>query len=125
MGVPVHALCLGQVGTAAAGVVAVCTHRAAMPSTRFVLREPSTQVDVHVRDVAQWVALRTDERQRFSARLSAATGTAAAEVEADLSRGRLMGASEAVAYGLLDEICGPEAEIHRLPGSPIGFRPLR
>jgi ATP-dependent Clp protease protease subunit len=125
MGVPVHALCLGQVGTAAIGVVAVCAHRAAMPSTRFLLREPSTQVDLHVRDMAQWVELRADERRRFCARLAAATGTAPAEVEADLSRGRLLGAAEAVSYGLLDEVCGPEAEIRRLPGPPIGFRPLR
>ena len=34
MGVPVRALCLGQVGGGAVGVVAVCAHRAAMPSTR-------------------------------------------------------------------------------------------
>jgi hypothetical protein len=30
-----------------------------------------------------------------------------------------------VTYGLLDEVCRPEAEIRRLPGPPIGFRPLR
>ena len=125
MGVAVHALCLGQVGTAAAGVVALCTHRSTMPSTRFILREPTTQVELHVRNVAQWAELAADERQRFCARLSAATGTATETVEADLSRGRLMGAAEAVAYGLVDEVCGPEAEIHRLPGPPIGFRPLR
>ena len=40
MGVPVRALCLGQVGAGAIGVVAVCAHRAAMPSTRFSLCEP-------------------------------------------------------------------------------------
>jgi ATP-dependent Clp protease protease subunit len=125
MGVPVRALCLGQVGTAAAGVVAVCAHRSAMPSTRFAVREPNTQVDVHVRDAAQWASLRSDERRRFTVRLAAATGRTIEAVDQDLTHGVLMGASEAVTYGLLDEVCRPEAEIRRLPGPPIGFRPLR
>jgi ATP-dependent Clp protease protease subunit len=123
MGVPVRALCLGQVGAAAAGVVAVCAHRAAMPSTRFLLREPSTQVDVHARDVARWADLRADELRRFCTRLGSATGRTIETVQGDLGRGLLMGAEEAVAYGLLDEVCTPDAEIRHLPGPPIGFRP--
>ncbi len=125
MGVPVRALCLGQVGAAAMGVVAVCAHRAAMPSTRFALREPTTQAEVHVRNAAQWAELRTGERRRFCARLAAAVGKPAEVVEEDLGGGVLMGAAEAVDYGLLDEICRPDADIRRLPGPPIGFRPLR
>jgi ATP-dependent Clp protease protease subunit len=125
MGVPVRALCLGLVGTAAAGVVAVCAHRSAMPSTRFVLREPTTQLDVHVRDAAQWAAVRSDERRRFAVRLASATGRTIDAVEGDLAHGRLLGASEAVTYGLLDEVCRSDAEIRRLPGPPIGFRPSR
>ena len=58
MGVPVRALCLGQVGAGAIGVVAVCAHRAAMPSTRFLLREPTTSMEAHVRNMAQWAELR-------------------------------------------------------------------
>lgn len=123
MGVPVRALCLGQVGAAAAGVVSVCAHRAAMPSTRFLLREPSTQVDVHARDVARWAELRADELRRFCTRLGSATGRTIDTVQGDLERGLLMGAEEAVAYGLLDEVCTPEAEIRHLPGPPFGFRP--
>lgn len=125
MGVPVRALCLGQIGAAAAGVVAVCAHRASMPSTRFTLREPTTQMEVHVRNAAQWAELRTDERRRFCARVADAVGKPHEAVEQDLARGVLMGAAEAVTYGLIDEVCRPEAEIHRLPGPPIGFRPQR
>src|ERR1039458_4222738 len=44
MGVPVRALCLGQVAAGAIGVVAVCAHRSAMPSTRFSLSEPTTRM---------------------------------------------------------------------------------
>ena len=69
MGVPVRALCLGQVAAGAVGVVAVCSHRSALPSTRFSLSEPTTELQAHVRNVAQWAELRAAERQRFCARV--------------------------------------------------------
>lgn len=132
MGVPVHALCLGQVGAGAVGIVAVCARRSALPSTRFALAEPSTQIEtqVHVRNVAQWAELRAAERRRFCERLAAAVGRSVDAVAADLDRGRFFSAEEAVAYGLVDEVAQPDAEIRQLPGTgpgqpPMGFRPLR
>jgi ATP-dependent Clp protease protease subunit len=127
LGVPVRALCLGQVGGPAVGVVAVCSHRAAMPSTRFALREPSTQLEAHVRDMAQWVALRTDERARFCRRVADAARRPVDVVTADLTSGLFLSAPEAQAYGLIDEVCRPDrdAQIRPLPSPPIGFRPLR
>ena len=128
MGVPVRALCLGQVGAGAVGVVAVCPHRAALPSTRFSLCEPTTQLEAHVRNVAQWAELRAGERRRFCERVAAAVGRPAAVVEEDVQRGRFLSAVEAVDYGILDEVSRPDADIRRLPGTeppPIGFRPLR
>jgi ATP-dependent Clp protease protease subunit len=62
LGVPVRGLALGQVGGAALGVLAVCTHRAAMPSTRFQLREPRSEMEAPAREVAQWAELRADAR---------------------------------------------------------------
>ena len=76
MGVPVRAVCLGQVGGGAIGVLAVCAHRAAMPSTRFTLSEPATHMEAHVRNVAQWAELRAAERGRFCERVGAAVGQA-------------------------------------------------
>jgi ATP-dependent Clp protease, protease subunit len=128
MGVPVRALCLGQVVSGAVGVVAVCAHRSAMPSTRFSLTEPVTALEAHIRNVAQWAELRAGERQRFCARVGAATGQPPDAVERDLERGRFMGAEEALEYGLLDEVSRPDAPVRRLHGStppPMGFRPLR
>ncbi len=128
MGVPVRALCLGQVGAGAVGVVAVCAHRAALPSTRFSLREPRTELEAHVRNVAQWAELRAGERRRFCERVAAAVGKPAASVEEDVERGRFLSAAEALDYGLLDEVSRPDADIRPLPGTeppPIGFRPLR
>jgi ATP-dependent Clp protease, protease subunit len=128
MGVPVRALCLGQVGGGAVGVVAVCSHRAALPSTRFSLSEPSTQLQAHVRNVTQWAELRAAERERFCARVGVAAGQVPATVEQDLERGRFFGAEEALEYGILDEVARPDAPVRQLPGTappPMGFRPLR
>ena len=39
-----------------------------------------------------------------------------------------LSAAEAVEYGILDEVCRPDAPDRRLPGGeppPMGFRPLR
>lgn len=125
LGVPVRALCLGQVGGAAAGVLSVCGHRAAMPSTRFQLREPSTQMEATAQTVAQWARVRDEERQNFCERVAQAVGKPTSEVVNDLESGVFMGAEEALAYGLIDEICRPEAKIHQMPGPPIGFQPRR
>jgi ATP-dependent Clp protease protease subunit len=123
LGVPVCGLGMGQIGGPAFGVLSVCSQRSAMPSTRFQLCEPRTHQESHARNVAQWAELRSDERQRFCVRIAAAVGKSAEVVAEDLRRGKFFNAEEAVTYGLLDEICRPEAEIHQLPGPPMGFRP--
>jgi ATP-dependent Clp protease, protease subunit len=128
MGVPVRALCLGQVGGGAVGVVALCAARAAMPSTRFALREPPAGLTtLHARNVAQWAELRAGERERFCDRIAAAARRPAERVREDMAHGLFLGAAEAVEYGLIDEVCRPDAAIHPLPGAgaPMGFRPLR
>jgi ATP-dependent protease ClpP protease subunit len=86
LGVPVHALCMGQVGGPAVGVLSVCSHRSAMPSTRFSLREPTTEMQARARDVEQWAQLRADEWSRFTERLAAAAGRTAAAGRRDLCR---------------------------------------
>jgi ATP-dependent Clp protease protease subunit len=127
MGVPVHALCLGQVGEGVVGVVAVCARRAASPSTRFALREPAAGAPgpVHARNVAQWAQMRADEQERFCVRVAAAARKPLEVVREDVARGRFLGTDEAVTYGLIDEICRPVADARRVPSSdpPMGFRP--
>jgi ATP-dependent Clp protease, protease subunit len=126
VGVPVRALCMGQVGGPALGVLAVCHHRAAMPSTRFSWREPTTtHMDTRAREVAQWAQLRSDERQRFTDRVAAAIGRPPAVVADTLGAGTFMSAADALEFGLIDEISRPQGEIHQMPGPPIGFRPRR
>jgi ATP-dependent Clp protease, protease subunit len=125
LGVPVRALCLGQVGGPAVGVLSVCHHRAAMPSTRFSLREPTTSFETRASDVEQWARLRAEERQRFIDRVATAMGRPSPTVADAFERGILMGAPEALEFGLLDEISRPKGAIHQMPGPPIGFRPRR
>jgi ATP-dependent Clp protease, protease subunit len=130
LGVPVHALSMGQVGGPAVGVLSVCHHRASMPSTRFSWREPTTQFETRSREVAQWAQLRADERQRFTDRVAEAIGRSPVEVAETFGRGVFMSAQEAAAFGLIDEICRPKGAIHQMPGHetsapPIGFRPRR
>jgi ATP-dependent Clp protease protease subunit len=124
LGVPVRALCLGQVGGPAVGVLSVCTHRSSMPSTRFSLREP-TQMEAPAREVEQWAQLRADEHRRFTERVAAAAGQPVDSVAGLFGAGTFMSAQEALDYGLIDEICRPRGAIHRIPGPPIGFRPGR
>jgi ATP-dependent Clp protease protease subunit len=125
MGVPVRALCLGQVGGPAIGVLSVCSHRAAMPSTRFSWREPTTQFETRAREVEQWAQLRSDERRRFTERVAAAVRQPVASVADTLAGGVFMTAQEAHDFGLIEEICRPQGEIRQMPGPPVGFRPLR
>ena len=118
MGVPVRALCLGQVAGGAVGVVAVCSHRTALPSTRFSLCEPTTQLEAHVRNVAQWAELRAERAHGASASGWAPQRVKPSDtVEEDLERGRFLSAEEAVAYGILDEVSRPDADIRTLPGA--------
>jgi ATP-dependent Clp protease, protease subunit len=125
LGVPVRAVCLGQVSGPAVGVLAVCTHRSSLPSTRFSLREPTTQVEARAREVEQWAQLRAAEQRRFIERVALAAGRPAESVADLCAAGTFMSAQEALDFGLIDEIRRPRGEIHQMPAPPIGFRPGR
>ncbi len=79
-----------------------------MPSTRFSLREPTTQFESRARDVEQWAQLRAEERRRFTARVAEAVGRRPDVVAEMFGRGVFMSAQEALDFGLIDEICRPK-----------------
>ena len=116
MGVPVRALCLGQMARAPSAWSPSAPTAPPCPAPASPSASPSTQLEAHVRNVAQWAELRPPSGDRFCARVAAASGRPPAAVEADMERGRFFGAAEAVDYGILDEVCRPDAAVARLPG---------
>lgn len=121
LGVPVHAICIGQAAGPAAGVLAVCDHRTVAPHARLRLFEPPVEVWGNARQLEQLASGHRDRMSAFWTRLSEVTGQTLAQVRKDGAEGRYFSAEEAVAYGLADEVARPDTPIHRLPGRPIGF----
>ena len=130
MGVPVRALCLGQVGAGAdrgGGRLRPSGRHAEHPLLAVRAHDPAAR-----RTCATWPSGPSCARPSGSASASASAPPPASRpptVEEDLERGRFLGAAEAVEYGILDEVCpARRRRCGRLPGSgppPMGFRPLR
>ncbi len=133
LGVPVHETCLGRAEGAAVGVVAAGARRVAAPHAQFHLSEPEVSVSGNASQLAAWAEHHRVELERFVQRLAQATGRPVEHLEADLSLGRWLDAEEALRYGLVDEIWGPErgpgprsGEPPRSgPHRPFGFGPAR
>jgi ATP-dependent Clp protease protease subunit len=123
LGVPVHAWCSGRAGGPAVGVLAVCGSRVASPHARIQLTEPQVHFDGDARAVGQQAEEHLRRWAAFCRRLSEATGQTLQQVSDDTARGRFLSAAEAVDYGILDSVAGPDARIIRLPGRPFGFQP--
>ena len=125
-GVPVEVTAIGAVGGPAVGVVALGSPRRAGPHTRFHLHEPEASFEGRARDVESFAEHRAAQWRVFCERVAAAVGRRPAVVATDFAAGRFLGAAEAQAYGLVDEVCRPEARLYRLAsGRPMGFGPAR
>jgi ATP-dependent Clp protease protease subunit len=96
--------CRGQVGGPAIGVVAAADHRTAAPHARFRLSQPVAQFA----GTPDHVAARSRQQQellwRLHARLAQRTGRPAEEIAEDMRHGRYLDATEALVYGLIDEV---------------------
>ena len=96
--------CRGQVGGPAIGVAAAADHRSAAAHTRFRLFQPTA----HFSGTPDQIAAHSRQQQellwRLHARLAQRTGRPAEEVAEDMRRGRDLDATEALDYGLIDEI---------------------
>jgi ATP-dependent Clp protease, protease subunit len=123
LGVPVRAWCTGQAAGPALGVLAVCAHRALSPHARVQLTEPRVEWEGSARQLELLAAAHAGQWTMFLRRVAEATGQDADRIRRDADRGRFLTPTEAVAYGLADEVVAPDARIERFPGRPIGFRP--
>jgi ATP-dependent Clp protease protease subunit len=122
VGVPVEALCIGTVGGAAIGVLAVAGRRQGTATTTLLLRDPGDSFTGSAQDQQRWAQHRADRWRIFCDRVSGFTHRSVDEVEADFERGRFLSATEALDYGLLDEMVQQPSVDRR---GRLGFRPLR
>ena len=120
MGVPVHGVCIGRLEGPAVAVLAVTHRRFIARHARVRLAEPSASFAGHAADLERFLADHHRQVERFARRLAEATGRPMEHVEADLQRNRFLDAEEAIAYGLADEVLGPEPLGGR---APFGFQP--
>ncbi|WP_367047417.1 ATP-dependent Clp protease proteolytic subunit [Streptomyces sp. Je 1-332] len=104
----VETTCLGQAASAAAVLLAAGTpgKRHALPGARVLIHQPSLAEPVHGQ--ASDLAIQADELLRTRAQLEKLlvqhTGRSAERVRADIERDKILSATEAVDYGLVDRI---------------------
>ncbi len=123
LGVELTATCVGQAAGPAIGPLAVAHRRRATPHARFRLCEPVFELSGPARHLEARAADQRAQLRRFCERLAVSIGRPADSLEHDLATGRLLDAQEALEYGIIDEICGPDARVYRLPVPPLGFTP--
>ena len=123
LGVPVTVTCVGRAEGPAVGVVAVAARRRANPHARFLLREPEAAFAGSSRDLASWVDRHERQLEGFCRRVAKTTRWTPERLAAEMRTGRYLHAEEALRHGLVDEIAKPAADVHRLPGPGVGFRP--
>jgi ATP-dependent Clp protease, protease subunit len=107
MGAPVHATCLGTLTGPAIALIAVADSRIAGPHAMFQLTEPREPYAFPLREVQSRAAERAVSLRLLQERLAEACGRPVEQIAADMRAGRLLSASGARAYGLVDEVGPP------------------
>jgi ATP-dependent Clp protease, protease subunit len=116
---PVHTVCVGQAASAAAVLVAAgepgC--RFTLPNARILIHQPhggaqgqSTDLEIAVREMVTM-------RERMVEILVERTGQTRERIESDIDRDFILRGTEAVGYGLVDDILH-----HRRSRPAAGFR---
>jgi ATP-dependent Clp protease, protease subunit len=117
LGVPVNVTCLGRVEGSAVAVAAVCSRRLAMAHTRFRVSDPDIEFEAKASQVESVVRYHREGFLRYHERLAAATGRSLDAVTAACEQRRFLDASEAIAFGIVDEIVRSQrAPIRSMPG---------
>lgn len=114
MGVSVTGVAMGLVGGPAVGVFSVCARRISMPHARFHLYEPEGSFSGDARTIEQWLSHRRRQWTQYCQRIGAAMGWSAEVAESYLAGHSYLGADDALAIGLVQEIARPTGEIKEL-----------
>src|SRR5690606_34854714 len=106
---PISTVCLGQAVAVSAVLLAAGEkgRRRALPHSRIVIHQPlsgydgqASDIEIHVRE-AMHIRHRLDEIFAFH------TGQDVETIRHDTERDRFMTATEAAAYGIVDEVIAP------------------
>jgi ATP-dependent Clp protease protease subunit len=105
MRVPVHAMATGEVAGAAIGVFAAGKKRLAFPHARFRLSEPRVAgVSGTASEVAGAAGRYLQSLEELVVRVAEVTGRPRSRVEDDFSAGRVLTATQAKEYGLVESV---------------------
>ncbi|MEV6017147.1 ATP-dependent Clp protease proteolytic subunit [Streptomyces sp. f51] len=117
----VETICLGRAESAAAVLLAAGTpgKRLSLPGARVVLRQPSITEPVQgqTSDVAIRAAELVRTRGILEEMLAGHTGQSPERVAADIERDRILDATAARDYGLIDRIVPGRRSAHPTPGA--------
>ena len=106
----IETVCLGQAASAAAVVLAAGASgkRFAVPNARVLIHQPATDVvQGQISDLEIHAAVITRIRRQMEEALARHTGRTPEQVRADVERDRILTATEARDYGLVDDIIRP------------------
>jgi ATP-dependent Clp protease protease subunit len=109
MAAPVHAVVTSEAGGAVLAVLTAAHQRSAYKHARFKLVEPrAAGVTGTADEVARAAGQHLRELEEVVLRLVEVTGQTRSRIEDDLSSGRVLSATEARDYGLIDTVIGDE-----------------
>jgi ATP-dependent Clp protease, protease subunit len=109
----VATVCMGQASSAAAVLLAAGApgKRAVLPHAKVLLHQPSSQAQGTLPDLAIQAKELAMVRAEVDEILSRHTGHPIAKIRADTDRNKTFSASEAVGYGLADEVISGRAAL--------------
>ena len=127
VGVEIAVTCVGGLVGPPVGLLSAVGKRRAAPSARFILRDEEVRLEGSYRDLDAAVRQHHEQRHALLSRIAASTNgrQSLGDVLSDFERGRVLGAEDALRYGLIDEIALPRqrGDGRSGPTPGFGFRP--